>query len=151
MSDTSWPLTEFLTVVGMLGASFWVIYTEIRSIRRESKEDFDKLQKLIREDFESIRQQKKAEIEQLKLEIKQELNDVKQTFKSDLFGHRTDLKSDMHEISRNQKKDIEELRRTITNLTEKIVIIDTTIAFLRDDHPINHPPFLPPSKSDSTD
>ena len=145
MSETiTWPLTEFLTVVGMIGASFYVIYSEIRAIRREAKEDFEKLQRLIRDDFDNIRSEKKADLDQLKLEFKSDLSDLKQTFKNDLFGHRTDLKGDILQLSRDQKKELDELRRYINVLTERLIIIDTTIAFLRDDHPINHPPYIPP-------
>lgn len=76
------------------------------------------LRQEIKTDFNDVRQNRKAEIESSKIEVKQFILDLK-----------TDMRTDMQDI-----------RKEIVILTEKIARIDGTIAFLRDDHPINKPP-----------
>lgn len=136
MSDT-WEISELLTIVGSIAASFAFIYSEIKSMKSEFKSDFNE-----------VRNNRKAEIEQSKQDTIISINDVKQTFKNDLNTfridlneHRKTLNEELVQIKRDHtteiidlkneaKKDMKDMSKEIVALTEKIGRLEGMISAL---------------------
>jgi gas vesicle protein len=116
----AWQLSEFLSMVAMLGATAAFFYIEIKSMRQELKSEFN-----------DIRNIRKVDIEQAVNVLRSEINDLKQTQKNDLFGHRKDLKEDiMSWKNENQNENIE-LRHEIISLTQKISRLEGAISTIK--------------------
>lgn len=135
----AWEISELLTIVGSVSASFIFIYSEMKAMKSEMKADFN-----------DIRNARKAEIEQSKQDIMINISDVKQSFKNDLNtfridlnSHRKDLKEELILMRENHKieigdlkteakRDMKEMQTQIMNLGEKIAMLNGMLGYMRE-------------------
>lgn len=134
MSDT-WEISELFTILGSIAAAFGFIYSEVKAIKTELKEEFS-----------DVRNNRKAEIESSKQDILINISDVKQTFKNDLNTFRIDLNEhrkvlnqelvqikkdhtlEIVDLKTEAKKDMKDMQKEIVLLTEKIAKLEGMLA-----------------------
>lgn len=77
------------------------------------------------------------EIKGLRQEIKKEFSDIRADRKAEIESAKVEIKQFILDLKTDARSDLQDIRKEILTLTEKIARVDGTLAFLRDDHPIN--------------